>query len=256
ELAKHYDAQVLSLLAEAEANSRDWPGAMADFKRALKLTPDDSDLLSGHATLALYLDQMNEFDSDESSAVSNALKTKATLDTESAGWINTAAWLCALYPKTPADSLERLIALQHNAVSQFPDSYFFKNTLAGIDCQMGGKACLNELAASMSMKKSDSSLNEPNGTPWDWIFMALAEARAGHLEDARRLLRQAMEHASRVVADPLYSDPKYAWGWQDELQIQILRREVEQQIKASTGRNPTRNPISSIRYWRAVTPGA
>lgn len=225
-LAKDYNALVLNLLADAEANSGDWSRAMADFGAALALTPDDQDLLINHATLALYLDHMSEFDADESYALKNALKT------ESADWINTAAWLSALYPNTTPDNLERLIALQRNVVTHSPDDYPLRNTLAGIDCQTGGKECLDDLNASMSLKKSgNDSLNEPNGTPLDWIFIALANARAGHVEDARRFLRQTMEHATRVVADPLYSDPKYVWGWEDELQLQVLQREVEKEIE-------------------------
>jgi WD40 repeat protein len=232
-LAKRYGVLILDELAYAEAKlgteenqKRYLAVAMADYAASLKLTPDDPQILAAHADLALSLGRMAEFANDEHQALVYAQDQSAAANW--VAWANLAAWDYALAPNDAGGNLAQLIAMQRRAVELSPDSYPIRSTLACLICRGGPTMeCFGNLKKSMEKNKSRNGLNEPNGTAFDWVFMALADARRGQFEEARWWLRQTTDHMARVSADPLYSDPKYDWSWSDELELEIVQREVQ-----------------------------
>jgi WD40 repeat protein len=249
-LAKRYRALILRLLANAEAElgtrakQNDYLAkAMADYGAALTLTPEDPRIVSTHATLALFLGRMTDFAKDEG-LEANYAKSGAA-DSDSAVWANAAAWDYALTTNMPSSEAAQLIAMQRKAVEQSPDNYAFLSTLACLICRAGPtEECFDDLKKAMEMNKSVNGINEPNGTPFEWVFMALASAQRGKFDEADRWLKQTDDHMARVSADPLYNDPKYSWDWSDELELEILRREVKTELAHQP---PAGDGLRSIR---------
>ena len=70
---------------------------------------------------------------------------------------------------------------------------------------------IEELKAAMALHRSPNP-NEPDGTPFDWVFLAMAEARAGG-NDKLIWLLNTQQRMQRVESDPLFEDPTWTWTW-------------------------------------------
>lgn len=225
-LAKQDRALILSYRGESEANLGDWKGAQADFAAALDLAPDNLQARYDHAIVSLHLDDQQEFDADRDYLVRQA-STAPSSQNE-----NEAAWVCSLLPATNASALDQITALDRQAAATNPKSYAYVSTFASLLCRDRRiDECLTALKASMALKPSDGRIDrEPDGTPYDWVFMALAAVQQGHPDQAQRWLQYTKDHMARVFSDPLYEDPKYDWDWGDKLVMPWLEQEVDGDI--------------------------
>jgi hypothetical protein len=107
------------------------------------------------------------FDRDRVYVVHEAERTKKPQDE------NEAAFLSALPPK-PSFDLGPAVRMARDARKSgaAPKEYTYANTLGAVLYRDGqNRECIKELKAAMR-------LNQP-GTPFDWVFLAMAEARLG-----------------------------------------------------------------------------
>lgn len=226
-LARLDRASILSTRGGFEANNGDWDKALQDFGAALALTPDDIELRYRHAVVSLRQGERNNFEADRTYLLQQAMRTHDQNDENEAGWV------CAFLPARSDLDLTQITELDGNMVATNQTSYPDVSTYASLLCRVGRiDDCIKELDASMALKKhSGSNLEgEPDGTPYDWVFMAMAYARQGNKDQARRWLKYAEDHVQRVASDPLYDDPSWTWGWDDKVLMQVLEKEVEADI--------------------------
>jgi WD40 repeat protein len=237
-LARRDRASILTARGESEANKGDWDGALRDFGAALALTPDDSELRYQHAVVSLHQSDRNNFEADRGYLLEQATRTQDEHDE------NVAGWVCSFLPARSGLDLGPIAELDRKLVASNQTSYPYVSTYASLLCRAGRiDDCLKELTASMALKKhSDNNLEgEPDGTPYDWVFMALAYAEQGHVNQAQTWLKYAENHVERVASDPLYDDPTWSWDWEDKVLMEVLEKEVEGDIKQS--RLATAGPV-------------
>jgi len=63
------------------------------------------------------------------------------------------------------------------------------------------------------------------GTPWDWFFLAMAHHELGNADDAQDWLDKAVEWMDEEDSDEDEGRP--ALGWDQQLELEILRQEAE-----------------------------
>jgi tetratricopeptide (TPR) repeat protein len=160
---------------------------------------------------------------------------------------NSAAWVLVLARPQGLgqDGAKRLteraveLASKSNAGQRVPRNGEFLNPL-GVAYYRAGKLddaikTLNEARAARSPERmmtpvdqmAKSSAAGETGTPWDWVFLAMAYQARGDTEEAIRLLKAAeavaQQYKSRGASDP--TNPRHTW----------LRMELEYLLKEAQG---------------------
>ena len=207
---------------DAWAELGHWEEAVADYSAALKITSDDTHLAYLHGLVSLRLGRPEDY-----RAMAQVLLRQAG-DTRSPEEQNRAAWACALLPSI-VDDPGPVIEMVRAAIKQKPKTYAYASTLGSILVRAGhhDAEAIKELEAAMLLKPRDKDTeNKFDGTPFDWVFLALAHARLGHPEEARKYLAQTQAHMERVATDPLFDDANWTWGWSDIYELRLLRTEA------------------------------
>jgi hypothetical protein len=89
-----------------------------------------------------------------------------------------------------------------------------------------------QFEAAIQRLNQSIALHGRGGTPWDWLFLAMAHGRLGHMEEARRWLEKAVpavEQALQPRSDPrpgLSPWPGYAQT------MRIVRLEAEAMLSS------------------------
>jgi tetratricopeptide (TPR) repeat protein len=140
------------------------------------------------------------------------------------------AWTCVLAPDAIADR-EAVVWLAERA-------------LKGAGNDAGRHIYLLILAAATyragrfeeAVKHVDAGITAhgKEGNPLDWLLLALAHQRLGHADQARTWLDKAVRWLDASTQDKPADD---AFGsridWQTWLALRVLRREVEEDLRAS-----------------------
>jgi hypothetical protein len=131
---------------------------------------------------------------------------------------NNMAWTLVLGPNAVKDS-DAAVRLARSAVAAFPSPNRL-NTLGGTLLRAGrGPEVLQTLLHGIET-------GGQSGTPFDWVLLSLALAQEGRGDDARRWL-------NRLAAWETSAPPQAvgeATHWDQKLQLQMLRAEVESQL--------------------------
>jgi WD40 repeat protein/tetratricopeptide (TPR) repeat protein len=129
--------------------------------------------------------------------------------------VNSLAWFCVLTPAGAAD-FGRLAERQKRAVGRARDPQehrAFLNTLGAVLYRAGRHAeAIRCLKDSVGLHKGEGDLS-------DWVFLAMAHARLGKHDEARRWLAKVRGHRSK------------ARGWA-EMEEELLWREAMAVVEA------------------------
>src|SRR5262249_15208589 len=83
-----------------------------------------------------------------------------------------------------------------------------------------------------------------SGAAWDWLFLAMAHQRQGHGDEARRCLEKAVRWIDQAEAATTRDrPPRTPLGWQQRLELQILRREAEELVMGKPSPAPAERPV-------------
>jgi len=126
---------------------------------------------------------------------------RASLDAEPMGGANhnAIAWWLATTPDEALRDPQRAVALAEEAVKLSPGEGTYHNTLGVARYRTGAFAkAIEALEASVRLRSG--------GDPYDWLFLAMAHARLGHRDEARR----EYDRAARWMAEKAPANPELA----------------------------------------------
>jgi tetratricopeptide (TPR) repeat protein len=155
-----------------------WEEAAADFARAYSLSPDSVPVALGYASACLRLGDRDTY----RRLCQKALEIHA--GASRGELLNNVGWLCVLDAAAGAEAA-RALALLGKALSKS----------AG-NAQLHTRACLLYRAGRHG--DAVEQLNELIARPGypanasDWLFLAMAHHRLGHMEEARKFLDQSI----------------------------------------------------------------
>jgi hypothetical protein len=134
------------------------------------------------------------------------------LRSPNANEVNNAAWACALGPDALADFEPVLWALE-KAIGPRPDADQL-NTHGAVLYRAGRhEDAIKRLEEGIARR-------DKVGTPHDWLFLAMAHQRLGHVEEARKWLDRAVSALDRDTGG----------SWEQRLELRLLRREAEEVV--------------------------
>jgi hypothetical protein len=126
--------------------------------------------------------------------------------------LHFVAWTCVLGPDAVAEPAKP-VEWALEAVTRNPRDPKMLNTLAAALYRAGRfRDAIRRLDEAVTARSRDDSV-------FDWLFLAVAHARLGHIEEARRWLDQA----ERWFAQP---GVKAVRGWESRLACTLLLREA------------------------------
>jgi tetratricopeptide (TPR) repeat protein len=150
--------------------------------------------------------------------------------------LNLGAWTCALGP-LPQERLRQALSLIKRAVELSPANPNYRNTLGAVLYRAGQyEDALKEFEESMRIRAETSSgtsakpdTKEESATimAFDWLFLAMAHHRLGHVEDTRAWLRKAISSMEQTEYE---RSLEAVFSWKARLELQLLRREAESLI--------------------------
>jgi tetratricopeptide (TPR) repeat protein len=193
----------------AQAELGRWPQAAAGFAKALAQR-DDPDLRKWQAMARLAHGDRQAY-----LACCAGLADRPE-EMEQAGRLNDALWRCALVPSAVAD-FDALIRAAEQRV-QKKKSNDDLNTLGALLFRAGRR----EDAAGRLQEAI--AVNGGKPTAFDCLFLALIDASGGHKDRARGRL----DTAGRLIEQ---SGRTTRLGWDQRLQLRLLRQEVEAALR-------------------------
>jgi tetratricopeptide (TPR) repeat protein len=164
-------------LGEAAAEAGEWEKAAGHYARAVELAPGDAMFWYARLLLALRTGDAAAYRRGCAEVVERFAQATGPL----AG--SNVAWVCSLAPGAVDDpTAPARLAEPATRVDLRPA---VKNTLGAALYRAGryDEAVEKLTAAAKAIP--------PNGTPWDWVFLAMAHHRLGHRHEARVCLGRA-----------------------------------------------------------------
>jgi hypothetical protein len=211
---------------DAEANAGHWDAATAAYGRAVAKGCDDPLIWHRHLLLCLRASDSAGYRAGCSALVSQ-FKGE-----ERPGFVEPVAWACALGPQTLADWRPMVRAVEA-AVRQRPEDAELRKTL-GAALVRAGRARDAIAALQESIR-----VNGHGGNAFDWLFLALAHHRIGHVREAIAALDTARDWIAhgdeRALPDPYVMSPL---PWDTKREFELLLREAEVEITGSAGTLP------------------
>jgi WD40 repeat protein/tetratricopeptide (TPR) repeat protein len=197
--------QAYAARGSARAELKQWDEAFADISRSIELgTEQNSGVWSRAALAKLALDDRAGYRRFCADLFTRFGKTA------NANAANSLAWCCALAPDALAD-LRPVVQLARQAVRSTPRNHAYQNTYGSILFRAGQyEEAVTELTKAVE-------IHGRGGTPADWLFLAMAQHRLGHTEEAKRWLDKAVPSIQQAGSLP----------WNTRLELQLLRQEAE-----------------------------
>jgi WD40 repeat protein/tetratricopeptide (TPR) repeat protein len=146
--------------------------------------------------------------------------------TEDADMANSVAWWCVRFGDAVTD-IAQLLQLAEKSVALKPNQYASLNTL--------GAALYRAKRFEDSLKKLDEAIKVQGngGMAGDWLFLAMAHHRLGHVEESKNWLAKAQkwmdERTKENPKDGLAAANSLSWD--QKLELKLIRAEAEAQIK-------------------------
>jgi tetratricopeptide (TPR) repeat protein len=160
-----------------------------------------------------------------------------------------AVWTCTLTPNSGADPA-RIAALAEKAITESDKGQGYVNEDHWHVNQLG--AALYRTGRFEEAVKRLTEATKLNPHPYrsnmlpTWFFLAMANHRLGHAEEARRWLDKAVQGTDEALKPPAElpgnsrnPDGVIAPNWSRKLTLLLLRREAEELIQGP-GTNPAK----------------
>jgi WD40 repeat protein len=211
-------------LGDFHAERSEWDAAIASLSRAVALG-DEGDptgrpgaparplpftLLHRHALACLGTGQIDGYRA-----------TCARMLTQFDGHgdfqtLSDLAWVCALAPESIADPA-RLVSLAEAPPSAYEEASYLSR-LGGALYRAGRYAeAVRRLEASIAAQGR-------GGTPFDWLFLAMAHRRLGHAGEAKSWLERSVRRIEQTADGP---HVMHSLSWGDRMALGLLRSEAE-----------------------------
>lgn len=211
------DGALLPDLGAALVEERRWDEAARVFARAAEHRPGDLVLWEADLLARIQLGDLAGYRARCAQALAR-LASETRPDR-----INDLAWGMVLGPVALDDyalALERTRAL----AAATPDSYLRLTTLGALEYRSG------QFDRAIRTLERATVLHGQGGTPFDWLFLAMAHHARGQPAKAQVYLG----HTLRWVDQTDYVDPQFdgVLGWQIRWQWRLLLREARSRLEA------------------------
>jgi hypothetical protein len=202
-------------LGIAFAELQQWDRATAEFARIIGLRPDY--LWVWHRCAMLRL---RAGDTDGYRKLCGTMQEKFGT-TPRADIAHYLVSTCGMGPDATADWLPILRLAEKNAATS-PRNWPYLHALGAARYRAG------RLEAAIEALDNAGKAHANGGNALDWLFLAMANHRLGHGEEARRWLAKAVQWLEQAtqgrVKDPYVPTPL---AWDYRLQLEVLRLEAE-----------------------------
>jgi tetratricopeptide (TPR) repeat protein len=236
-LAKADDMSFYTLAVEADPNAAwahgargsayaeqdQWEEAGADFARAVELNESEPLYLYREALVRLQLGDVADYRQICTAAL-------ARLDPTRNDAIHWPVWTCVLSADAVADWNEPL-RLAGKATADYPKSYRALYLHGAVLYRAGQyREALERLTeAEQAFQPDDGKLN---AVAYNWLFLAMAHCRLGHVEEAKKWRDNAMQwidqETEKKPKEPSVANPL---PWNRRVTLQLLRREAEELLQ-------------------------
>jgi WD40 repeat protein/tetratricopeptide (TPR) repeat protein len=204
----------------ARARLHRWAEADADFVVDIEQWRGDSGSSFIHALLRLHLDDIDGY---RDACERMLARWAGSLDLESLDRLT----LALTYAPDAVADWNWPIRLAQRRVNGDPTNWRYHEILGLVYYRAGEYD-----RALAALETSARLLQEPEGSIWARLFLAMVHDRLGHQDVARKLLDSAIAWIDREVPDlPDGSSRNPSIPWSQRLVFSLLRREAEAQIK-------------------------
>jgi tetratricopeptide (TPR) repeat protein len=222
------DPELLKLRADLYACCGKWSSAADDFA---KLTDMDPSAFTRpwlpwyrHALTLLAAGKTEEY---RKACVRMLEHFKDTEDAETAFF---TAWSCALGPDALPDFTPALRLAEKGVLQGGQDARFHQ----GVGAILYRAGRLEESVKHFHAAQAAANSQELTSSAYWYYFLAMAEHRLGHKEEARRWLEKAVTQTDKELGDQTQNGGPERWVRKPTLQL--LRAEAEAQLRgAATG---------------------
>jgi tetratricopeptide (TPR) repeat protein len=211
--------------AWAHAELDQWPQAAADFARAAEFNPDGAGIWYFRALACLAGDDLDGYRRTCARMLERIAPSAKPPD---AYWI---VWTCALGPGATAEPAQTVRLAEKVVANPLPA--FDSVTALGASLYRARrfKEAVGQLRQAVAAHGSGKS---PQRQPiaYTWFFLAMAEHRLGHSDEARKCLELAADSvAKREGKEGLEALGENTIPWNRRVTLQILHREAEAVLK-------------------------
>jgi WD40 repeat protein/tetratricopeptide (TPR) repeat protein/tRNA A-37 threonylcarbamoyl transferase component Bud32 len=206
-------AEGYAALGAAHAESGRWAEAVAAFTRATELRPTDA-----AAWECLALTRLAAPDRQGYRSTCEAMCQRFA-EVDDHDTLHTTARACALGPGAPAEP-GRLIVLAAQA-------HLAYRKLGHLDTLGAVLYRADQYDAAIYWLNQAIKAQGNDGTPWDWLFLAMAHQRLGHIAEARKWLEKAVKQLDAAGPQRQEISTPEPSAWKRRLELQLLRQETE-----------------------------
>jgi tetratricopeptide (TPR) repeat protein len=216
---KHPYAWANRGLAFASLRRRD--KALADFSRAIEINPAAQLPWYYRALLRLQCDDPAGYRKDCAGMLQHFGPSAKPDD------VNWTVWTCIQLPDG-VDDWTKLVQWAEKALAADPNDFFRLTTLGAVLYRAGrfDEAVRRLTEAEAAFKKAKARVST---IAYTWLFLAMAEERRGHAEQAREWLARAVREIEQPPAERP-NDPGVD-TWCRRLALRLLRGEAEKLLK-------------------------
>jgi tetratricopeptide (TPR) repeat protein len=215
------DAYYMRALAHAELAQ--WPQAAADFAKLAELNPDQG-ILYLRALACLAGDDIDAY-RGTCAAMLERLGPSPT-----PGNAYHVAWTCALGPGATAEPAQ-IVPLAEKVVAALPPDADNLAVLGAALYRAGRyEEAVKRLHESAAARPADTLHRQ--SVEYTWLFLAMAEHRLGHADQARQWLDRAAKSITQPETKENASAPaEDSIRWNRRQTLQLLHREAEKVLK-------------------------
>jgi eukaryotic-like serine/threonine-protein kinase len=237
ELAKADDMSFYTLVLEADpkaawahgargsayAEHDQWEEAGADFAKAVYLNESEPLYLYREALARLQLGDVTDYRQICAAALARLDPARKADD------VRWPVWTCVLAADAVADWDEPL-RLAGKAAADNPKSYRALNLHGAVLYRAGQyREALERLTeAEQAYLPDDGKLNV---AAYNWLFLAMAHSRRGHVEEAKKWHAKAIQWIDQETQKSKEPGAANSLPWNRRLTLQLLRREAEELLK-------------------------
>jgi tetratricopeptide (TPR) repeat protein len=182
--------------------------AAADFARLAKLQPDDPDWLCKQAVAHLAAGNSKA----QGAACDQLVDRFGVRDKPSMA--SRTAYACVLAPDGVMDPT-LLVTIAQRGVGDFEGN----ERIQGAALYRAGKW-------AEALERFAESAKKYEARAWDWLFVAMAHHRLGHVKEARKYLARAKRWIAEANERPPRGDAGWGW-WGERIEVDHLLLEAE-----------------------------
>jgi tetratricopeptide (TPR) repeat protein len=186
--------------------------AAADFARLAKLQPDDPDWLCKQAVVLLASGNRKA-----QGAVCDKLVDRFGVR-DKPSMASRTAYACVLAPDGVVDPT-LLVTIAQRGAGDFEGN----ERIHGAALYRAGKC-------AEALERFAESAKKYEARAWDWLFVAMAHHRLGHVKEGRKSLTRAQRWIAKANGRPPRGDAGWGW-WGERIEVDHLLLEAEALLK-------------------------